>query len=66
MELDTVDQVVLRMAVIDVHRATADTTYHLSVATRTNALVRTATVQPVPLAQPTMAPSAVHAIQVSV
>ena len=66
MELDTVDRVVLRMAVIDVHRATADTTNHLTVATRTNALVQTVTVQQVPLAQPIMAQSAVHAILVIV
>ena len=38
MELDTVVRVVLRMAVIDVHRATSDTTNPLILAIRTNAV----------------------------
>ena len=66
MEWDTMVRVVLRMEVIVVHHATSDTTNLLTPAIRTNAVVQTVRVQQAPLAQPTMAQSAVRAIPVIV
>ena len=66
MVLDTVVRVVFRTAVIDVHRATLDTTYPLTLAIRTNVVAQTVPGQQVSIVQPTMPPSAVHAIPVTI